>query len=66
MKSLVMHGHNPVVINEIFKKDCAFRGKELGHDVDFLITHPEEGKEEELMPKIISWLEERVLTFFFF
>ncbi|XP_056592335.1 DNA-directed DNA/RNA polymerase mu isoform X1 [Triplophysa dalaica] len=40
------------------------RGKELGHDVDFLITHPEEGKEEELMPKIISWLEERDLLLY--
>ncbi|NP_956542.1 DNA-directed DNA/RNA polymerase mu [Danio rerio] len=35
------------------------RGKEVGHDVDFLITHPEEGKEEGLMSKIISWLEEQ-------
>uniref|UniRef100_A0A667Z9Q0 DNA-directed DNA/RNA polymerase mu n=1 Tax=Myripristis murdjan TaxID=586833 RepID=A0A667Z9Q0_9TELE len=33
------------------------RGKLTGHDVDFLITHPEEGKEEGLMPKVVSWLE---------
>ncbi|XP_071391984.1 DNA-directed DNA/RNA polymerase mu [Centroberyx affinis] len=33
------------------------RGKLTGHDVDFLITHPEEGKEEGLMPKLVSWLE---------
>ncbi|XP_049460426.1 DNA-directed DNA/RNA polymerase mu [Epinephelus fuscoguttatus] len=33
------------------------RGKLTGHDVDFLITHPEEGREVGLMPKIVSWLE---------
>uniref|UniRef100_A0AAZ3PMX6 DNA-directed DNA/RNA polymerase mu n=1 Tax=Oncorhynchus tshawytscha TaxID=74940 RepID=A0AAZ3PMX6_ONCTS len=33
------------------------RGKQTGHDVDFLITHPDEGREEGLMPKVVSWLE---------
>ncbi|XP_013876433.1 DNA-directed DNA/RNA polymerase mu [Austrofundulus limnaeus] len=33
------------------------RGKMSGHDVDFLITHPEEGREVGLMPKVVSWLE---------
>nr|WKN12667.1 PolM [Haplophryne mollis] len=33
------------------------RGKLTGHDVDFLITHPEEGREEGLVPKVVSWLE---------
>ncbi|KAG7499180.1 DNA-directed DNA/RNA polymerase mu [Solea senegalensis] len=33
------------------------RGKLMGHDVDFLITHPEEGKEVGLMSKVVSWLE---------
>ncbi|XP_034565352.1 DNA-directed DNA/RNA polymerase mu isoform X2 [Notolabrus celidotus] len=33
------------------------RGKQTGHDVDFLITHPEEGREEGLMPKVVSSLE---------
>ncbi|XP_034458691.1 DNA-directed DNA/RNA polymerase mu isoform X2 [Hippoglossus hippoglossus] len=33
------------------------RGKLTGHDVDFLITHPEEGSEEGLMSKVVSWLE---------
>ncbi|KAM6902974.1 DNA-directed DNA/RNA polymerase mu [Xenentodon cancila] len=33
------------------------RGKMTGHDVDFLITHPEEGREAGLMPKVVSWLE---------
>lgn len=37
------------------------RGKEVGHDVDFLITHPEEGAEEKLMPKIVNWLEDQVV-----
>ncbi|XP_055729840.1 DNA-directed DNA/RNA polymerase mu [Salvelinus fontinalis] len=32
------------------------RGKQTGHDVDFLITHPDEGR-EGLMPKVVSWLE---------
>ncbi|XP_029371160.1 DNA-directed DNA/RNA polymerase mu isoform X2 [Echeneis naucrates] len=32
------------------------RGKLTGHDVDFLITHPEEGREEGLMSKVVSWL----------
>ncbi|XP_029300484.1 DNA-directed DNA/RNA polymerase mu isoform X2 [Cottoperca gobio] len=33
------------------------RGKLTGHDVDFLVTHPEEGREVGLMPKVVSWLE---------
>ncbi|XP_060916702.1 DNA-directed DNA/RNA polymerase mu [Labrus mixtus] len=33
------------------------RGKQTGHDVDFLITHPEEGREVGLMPKVVSCLE---------
>lgn len=32
------------------------RGKTTGHDVDFLITHPDEGKEVGLMPKVVSSL----------
>ena len=31
-----------------------------GHDVDFLITHPEEGKEEGLIFKVVAWLEAQV------
>uniref|UniRef100_A0A4W3HYN5 DNA-directed DNA/RNA polymerase mu n=1 Tax=Callorhinchus milii TaxID=7868 RepID=A0A4W3HYN5_CALMI len=31
------------------------RGKETGHDVDFLITHPEEGKEKGLVTKVIHF-----------
>ncbi|XP_031695673.1 DNA-directed DNA/RNA polymerase mu isoform X2 [Anarrhichthys ocellatus] len=33
------------------------RGKLTGHDVDFLMTHPEEGREVGLMPKVVSWLD---------
>ncbi|XP_059213362.1 DNA-directed DNA/RNA polymerase mu [Centropristis striata] len=33
------------------------RGKQTGHDVDFLITHPEEGREVGLMPRVVAWLE---------
>lgn len=32
----------------------------MGHDVDFLIMHPEEGKEVGLMPKVVAWLESQV------
>lgn len=32
----------------------------MGHDVDFLITHPEEGREVGLMPKVVSWLQSKV------
>ncbi|KAL7848250.1 hypothetical protein AOLI_G00229680 [Acnodon oligacanthus] len=40
------------------------RGKEVGHDVDFLITHSEEGAEEGLMPKVLNWLEEQGLLLY--
>ncbi|KAG9353530.1 hypothetical protein JZ751_011646 [Albula glossodonta] len=40
------------------------RGKPTGHDVDFLITHPEEGKEENLLPKVVSWLDDRGLLLY--
>ncbi|KAM7368538.1 hypothetical protein PAMP_012872 [Pampus punctatissimus] len=35
------------------------RGKLTGHDVDLLITHPEEGREQGLMAKVVSWLQSR-------
>ncbi|XP_069038182.1 DNA-directed DNA/RNA polymerase mu isoform X3 [Lepisosteus oculatus] len=40
------------------------RGKKTGHDVDFLITHPEEGKEVGLLPKVISWLDSQDLLLY--
>ncbi|XP_052054769.1 DNA-directed DNA/RNA polymerase mu isoform X1 [Apodemus sylvaticus] len=33
------------------------RGKTQGHDVDFLITHPEEGREIGLLPRVMSCLQ---------
>uniref|UniRef100_A0A8D0GE17 DNA-directed DNA/RNA polymerase mu n=1 Tax=Sphenodon punctatus TaxID=8508 RepID=A0A8D0GE17_SPHPU len=33
------------------------RGKQQGHDVDFLITHPQEDKEVGLLSKVIRWLD---------
>lgn len=36
------------------------RGKEFGHDVDFLVTTPELGKEENLLPSIITGLSDQV------
>nr|XP_061800205.1 DNA-directed DNA/RNA polymerase mu-like [Nerophis lumbriciformis] len=33
------------------------RGKPSGHDVDLLITHPQEGLEEGLIPKMVARLE---------
>lgn len=40
------------------------RGKLMGHDVDFLITHPEEGREVGLMNKVVSWLESKGLLLY--
>ncbi|XP_062870435.1 DNA-directed DNA/RNA polymerase mu isoform X2 [Trichomycterus rosablanca] len=40
------------------------RGKEVGHDVDFLITHPEEGTEEGLLPKVVNWLKDQGLLLY--
>ncbi|CAG5127605.1 unnamed protein product, partial [Candidula unifasciata] len=37
------------------------RGKEVGHDVDLLITHPREGEEVGLLPKLLSALAKRDL-----
>ena len=38
----------------------SFRGKSQGHDVDFLITHPEEGREAGLLPRVMSCLQGQV------
>ncbi|XP_033845766.1 DNA-directed DNA/RNA polymerase mu [Periophthalmus magnuspinnatus] len=40
------------------------RGKITGHDVDFLITHPDEGKEVGLVSKVVSWLTARGLLLY--
>ncbi|XP_077661787.1 DNA-directed DNA/RNA polymerase mu isoform X4 [Eretmochelys imbricata] len=33
------------------------RGKPRGHDVDLLLTHPEEGREVGLLSRVVSWLD---------
>ncbi|BFY97897.1 hypothetical protein BsWGS_00937 [Bradybaena similaris] len=38
------------------------RGKQVGHDVDLLITHPSEGCELGLLPKLLSALAKRDLV----
>ncbi|XP_060063577.1 DNA-directed DNA/RNA polymerase mu-like [Ylistrum balloti] len=37
------------------------RGKSAGHDVDLLFSHPEEGKEVNFLPKLLTQLEQRSL-----
>ena len=37
------------------------RGKESGHDVDLLTSHPEEGKKEGLLEKLLRNLDKRDL-----
>lgn len=39
---------------------CPHRGKPQGHDVDFLITHPEEGREVGLLPRVMGQLHSQV------
>ncbi|XP_064222799.1 DNA-directed DNA/RNA polymerase mu isoform X4 [Aotus nancymaae] len=36
------------------------RGKLQGHDVDFLITHPKEGQEAGLLPRVMHRLQDQV------
>ncbi|XP_047418914.1 DNA-directed DNA/RNA polymerase mu isoform X3 [Sciurus carolinensis] len=40
------------------------RGKLQGHDVDFLITHPEEGQEEGLLPRVVCCLQSKGLILY--
>ena len=35
------------------------RGKDFGHDIDLLISHPEEGKEKGVLEQLMSVLESR-------
>ncbi|XP_071827213.1 DNA-directed DNA/RNA polymerase mu-like isoform X3 [Apostichopus japonicus] len=37
------------------------RGKDSGHDVDFLISHPEEGREEELLAQLLQNLRAHLI-----
>lgn len=36
---------------------CIFRGKKTGHDVDILITHPEEGREVGVLARLLWHLQ---------
>ncbi|CAJ1066958.1 DNA nucleotidylexotransferase [Xyrichtys novacula] len=40
------------------------RGKEFGHDVDFIVTTPEPGEEETLLPKIMNRLTKQGILLF--
>ncbi|KAM6157023.1 DNA-directed DNA/RNA polymerase mu [Erethizon dorsatum] len=40
------------------------RGKLQGHDVDFLITHPEEGREAGLLPRVMHQLQSQGLVLY--
>lgn len=40
------------------------RGKLQGHDVDFLITHPEEGQEVGLLPRVMRCLQSQGLVLY--
>ncbi|XP_051021082.1 DNA-directed DNA/RNA polymerase mu [Acomys russatus] len=40
------------------------RGKLQGHDVDFLITHPEEGQEVGLLPRLMGYLQSQGLVLY--
>ncbi|XP_014950843.2 DNA-directed DNA/RNA polymerase mu isoform X3 [Ovis aries] len=40
------------------------RGKLQGHDVDFLITHPQEGQEAGLLPRVMCYLKEQGLVLY--
>ncbi|XP_008055439.1 DNA-directed DNA/RNA polymerase mu [Carlito syrichta] len=40
------------------------RGKLQGHDVDFLITHPDEGQEAGLLPRLMSCLQDQGLILY--
>nr|XP_048685518.1 DNA-directed DNA/RNA polymerase mu isoform X2 [Caretta caretta] len=40
------------------------RGKPRGHDVDLLLTHPEEGREVGLLSRVVSWLDSQGLILY--
>ncbi|XP_063788048.1 DNA-directed DNA/RNA polymerase mu isoform X2 [Pseudophryne corroboree] len=41
------------------------RGKQHGHDVDFLITHPDEGALTRLLRKAVNWLDDQGLLLYY-
>ncbi|XP_043358983.1 DNA-directed DNA/RNA polymerase mu isoform X2 [Dermochelys coriacea] len=40
------------------------RGKPCGHDVDLLLTHPEDGREAGLLSHVVSWLDSQGLILY--
>ncbi|XP_019482160.1 PREDICTED: DNA-directed DNA/RNA polymerase mu isoform X3 [Hipposideros armiger] len=40
------------------------RGRSQGHDVDFLITHPQEGQEAGLLPRVVLHLKKQGLVLY--
>ncbi|XP_049645614.1 DNA-directed DNA/RNA polymerase mu [Suncus etruscus] len=40
------------------------RGKSQGHDVDFLITHPQDGQEAGLLPAVLQFLKKQDLLLY--
>lgn len=50
-----------VVVNILHVFVYVHRGKEFGHDVDFLLTVPGPGKEVGLLPAMIDQLRSQVL-----
>ncbi|CAL8361968.1 unnamed protein product [Boreogadus saida] len=43
---------------------CGSRGKEFGHDVDFLLSTPEQGKEETLLLSLVDSLRRQGFSFY--
>ncbi len=41
---------------------CVCRGKEFGHDVDFIIKTPEAGQEDVILPAVIERFKSQVKT----
>lgn len=40
----------------------AFRGKKIGHDIDFLITNPGQREDDELLHKVVNLWKKQVWT----
>ena len=55
---------NDVIVCCLIVVCCWFRGKESGHDVDLLLSHTEEGREQGLLPQLISALKHRGLVLY--
>ncbi|EMP26268.1 DNA-directed DNA/RNA polymerase mu [Chelonia mydas] len=56
--------NTPVERSEAPAGRCRSRGKPRGHDVDLLLTHPEEGREVGLLSRVVSWLDSQGLILY--